>query len=74
MTPRLPALVVFATLALAIPGPPSAEGEPSTACTCMSPKRPVCEVWWQTAAIFVGRVTQIRTIEDETSDGQTRRS
>ncbi len=42
----------------------------AAACTCMSPKRPTCEVWWQTSAIFVGRVTRIRTVSEETSDGR----
>lgn len=42
----------------------------AAACTCMSPKRPTCEVWWQTSAIFVGRVTRIRTVSENTSDGR----
>jgi len=37
----------------------------------VSPKRPTCEVWWQTSAIFSGRVTRIDTVTEET-DGQTR--
>jgi len=40
-------------------------------CTCVSPKRPTCEVWWQTSAIFTGRVTKIDTVTEE-ADGQTR--
>jgi hypothetical protein len=44
---------------------------PASLCTCVSPKRPTCEVWWQTSAIFSGRVTRIDTVTEET-DGQTR--
>jgi hypothetical protein len=40
-------------------------------CTCVSPKRPTCEVWWQTSAIFSGRVTRIDTVTEEV-DGDTR--
>lgn len=43
-----------------------------TRCTCMSPKRPPCEVWWQTPAIFVGEAQEIETIEEETADGVSR--
>ena len=50
-------------------GPAAAEGMDTTRCTCMSPKRPTCEVWWQTAAIFLGRVTQLRTVTEEV-DGE----
>lgn len=64
-------LLVLASLA----GGPSrastaTEGEPM--CTCVSPKRPTCEVWWQTSAIFTGRVTKIDTVTEETGDGQSR--
>ncbi|NKB88333.1 MAG: hypothetical protein GKS06_08945 [Acidobacteria bacterium] len=34
-------------------------------CTCVEPKRPTCEVWWQTSAIFSGRVTRIDTVTEE---------
>ena len=34
-------------------------------CTCVEPKRPTCEVWWQTSAIFTGRVTRIDTVTEE---------
>jgi len=42
----------------------SAHTVDTSRCTCMSPKRPTCEVWWQTAAIFVGRVTRLRTVTE----------
>lgn len=57
---------------LAPPAPAGAAG--AAACTCMSPKRPPCEVWWQTGAIFVGRVTRVRTISEEDEQGDERRS
>lgn len=53
---------------------PAPESGTSARCTCMSPKRPPCEMYWQTAAIFVGRVTRVRTVTDEMTDGQERRS
>ncbi len=46
----------------------AAEGE--SRCTCVSPKRPTCEVWWQTSAIFTGRVTKIDLVTEEAADGQ----
>lgn len=49
--------------------PPAAEAE--AMCTCLSPKRPACEVWWQTSAVFSGRVTRIETVREEV-DGQIR--
>ena len=54
---------------------PVGESMPSAAtaapmCTCISPKRPTCEMWWQTSAVFVGRAVRIRTINEETADGQ----
>ena len=52
-----------ATLGLGTPG---TNGVATARCTCMSPKRPACEVWWQTAAIFVGRVTRLDTVTEET--------
>ena len=67
--------LVLAVLALA-----SLAGEPTRAsiavagesmCTCVSPKRPTCEVWWQTSAIFTGRVTKIDLVTEEADDGQT---
>lgn len=62
---------LFAITALGLISFPGAvaSAPAASACTCMSPKRPVCEVWWQTAAVFVGRVTRLRTIEDETANG-----
>jgi len=67
---------VLGVLALA-----SLTGEPSRAsiiaesesmCTCVSPKRPTCEVWWQTSAIFTGRVTKIDLVTEQAADGQSR--
>ncbi len=53
------------------PSTASVVAESESRCTCVSPKRPTCEVWWQTSAIFTGRVTKIDTFTEE-SDGQTR--
>ncbi|HJO05559.1 MAG TPA: hypothetical protein QGG47_16450 [Acidobacteriota bacterium] len=50
-------------------GAPGVDGAATARCTCMSPKRPACEVWWQTAAIFIGRVTRLRTVSEEV-DGE----
>ena len=55
--------VLGVVLTLATPG------EASAACTCMSPKRPACEVYWQTAAIFVGRVVTIQAEEAPSNTG-----
>jgi hypothetical protein len=57
------AILLLATLSEATPAPANA------ACTCMSPKRPACEMWWQTSAVFVGRAIRIRTVNEETADG-----
>lgn len=65
-------LLAAALTASASPAPPTPAG--AARCTCISPKRPPCEVWWQTSAIFVGRVTRMRTVTDETEDGQERQS
>lgn len=68
MKSHVPA-VLAAAIALLWPHPATTDaGTPS--CTCMSPKRPTCEVWWQTSAIFVGRVTSIRTVTEDTADGK----
>lgn len=64
----LPLLFLVAT-----PVGPSAGAE-AARCTCMSPKRPACEVWWQTAAIFVGRVTDIETVAEELEGGDEKLS
>lgn len=64
-------LLLAASFVLAAPVPPAPE---APRCTCMSPKRPACEVWWQTAAIFVGRVTDIESVTEEMDDGQEQRS
>ncbi len=69
---QLAAAVLVAALAITA-SPPSNAWAATTSgstCTCMSPKRPTCEVWWQTSAIFLGRVTRIRTVSEETSDGR----
>lgn len=62
-------VVGFALASLTAGGAEGLE-RPGGTCTCMSPKRPTCEVWWQTSAIFVGRVTRIRTVSEQTSDGK----
>ena len=59
MLTTLLALAFVVTLVTPAPLRPT----PST-CTCMSPKRPACEVYWQTTAIFVGEVTGIRTVRE----------
>lgn len=61
-------VLLIAALAIASPAG-SMPAASSAACTCMSPKRPVCEVWWQTSAIFVGRVTRVRTVQDDAAEG-----
>ncbi len=61
------ALLLAAGAAPAAPATGTAHG---LHCTCMSPKRPPCEVWWQTSAIFIGRVTRIRTVHEDTSEGR----
>lgn len=71
MLRSLPILLAALLVGGAAPGPAPAA---SARCTCMSPKRPPCEVWWQTSAIFVGRVTRIRSVTDQMEDGQERRS
>jgi len=65
-------LLALGLLVGTLPGLPAPSGgsPAAPACTCMSPKRPVCEVWWQTSAIFVGRVTRIRTVEDDADEGR----
>jgi len=67
---------VLGVLALAsLAGEPSGASSAAAAesmCTCVSPKRPTCEVWWQTSAIFTGRVTKIDIVTEEAEDGQTR--
>lgn len=70
MKVRIPAVCLIALVTAAAPAPAPA----SNRCTCMSPKRPACEVWWQTSVIFVGRVTRIRTVTDEAEDGAERTS
>ncbi len=71
---RLRPLLAAALLALTPSstglGAPGVDSAAAARCTCMSPKRPACEVWWQTAAIFVGRVTRLDTVTEEV-DGDT---
>lgn len=68
MLKRMCMLLAAATLSLAPASMgitvSSADTASTSRCTCMSPKRPACEVWWQTAAIFVGRVTRLRTVTE----------
>jgi hypothetical protein len=68
---RLVLLTLMACLCgLVAPRPETARAAEAM-CTCLSPKRPACEVWWQTSAIFLGRVTRIDVVREEV-DGQTR--
>lgn len=69
MKSRLALLSILALLVGAAP----AEA-PAARCTCMSPKRPTCEVWWQTAAIFVGRVIDIDRVTEDLEDGGEKES
>lgn len=66
---RIAPILALISLFLLLAGMPPERATAAPMCTCISPKRPACEMWWQTSAVFVGRAVRIRTLSEETVDG-----
>lgn len=66
---RTAPILALISLLVLLSGTPPERAAAAPMCTCISPKRPACEMWWQTSAVFVGRAVRIRTVSEETIDG-----